>query len=116
MQQDAIGRPIAARIDFKTSDGIPVTADFDWRQTGPQSWDIIAETDAGSMLLSGGGARLAIDGRVVRDEAEAEYPMLYRRFAEIVQAGVSDVDIAPLRHVADAFMIGKHNFVEPFQD
>lgn len=108
--------PIAARIGFRTSDGIPVAADFDWRQTGPQSWDISADTDTGSMLLSGGGARLAIDGRVVHEEAEAEYPLLYRRFAEVVRAGVSDVDIAPLRHVADAFMIGRHNVVEPFQE
>ena len=29
-----------------------------------------------------------IDGRVVHDEPEAEYPMLYRRFAEIVRAGI----------------------------
>ena len=83
-----------------------MTADFDWRQTGPQSWDIVAETDAGQMVLSAGGAKLAVAGRVVHEEPEAEYPMLYKRFAEIVRAGVSDVDLAPLRHVADAFMLG----------
>ena len=42
--------------------------------------------------------------------------MLYRRFAEIVRAGASDVDIAPLRHVADAFMLGKRSVVEAFFD
>ena len=93
-----------------------VTADFDWRQTGPQSWDIVAETDAGQMVLSAGGAKLAVGGRIVHEEPEAEYPMLYKRFAEIVQAGVSDVDLAPLRHVADAFLLGRHAFVEPFFD
>ncbi|RUU35442.1 Gfo/Idh/MocA family oxidoreductase [Mesorhizobium sp. M6A.T.Ce.TU.002.03.1.1] len=108
--------PIAAHIAFRTSGGLPVTMELDWRQTGPQSWDILAETDKGAMVLSGGGSNLEVDGRVVHDEPEAEYPMLYRRFAEIVRAGVSDVDLAPLQHVADAFMLGKRNVVEAFFD
>ncbi|WP_137935238.1 Gfo/Idh/MocA family protein [Mesorhizobium comanense] len=108
--------PVAARVAFRTSAGLPVTMDLDWLQTGPQSWDILAETDAGKMLLSGGGSKLAIDGRIVHEEPEAEYPLLYRRFAEIVRAGVSDVDLAPLQHVADAFMLGKRNVVDAFFD
>ena len=90
--------------------------ELDWLQTGPQSWDIVAETDKGRLELSSGGAKLAIDGRPLQDEPEAEYPMLYRRFAEIVRAGISDVDLAPLQHVADAFMLGKRNVVEAFFD
>jgi len=108
--------PIAAQITFSDADGLVVKADFDWRQTGPQSWDIFAETAAGQMVLSAGGAKLAVAGRTVHEEPEAEYPLLYKRFAEIVKAGVSDVDIAPLRHVADAFLLGRHAFVEPFFD
>jgi D-galactose 1-dehydrogenase len=108
--------PIAAHIAFRTSNGLPVTMELDWRQTGPQSWDILAETDKGAMVLSGGGTKLAVDGKVIHDEPEAEYAMLYKRFAEIVRAGVSDVDLAPLRHVADAFMLGKRNVVEAFFD
>ena len=68
------------------------------------------------MLLSAGGAKLAVDGKLVHEEPEAEYPMLYQRFAEIVRAGASDVDVAPLRHVADAFMLGERRVVEPFFD
>ncbi|MER9683864.1 Gfo/Idh/MocA family oxidoreductase [Mesorhizobium sp. M0184] len=108
--------PIAAHIAFRTSNGLPVTMELDWRQTGPQSWDILADTEVGSMVLAGGGSKLAIDGRVVHEEPEAEYPMLYKRFAEIVRAGTSDVDLAPLQHVADAFMLGKRNVVEAFFD
>jgi D-galactose 1-dehydrogenase len=108
--------PIAAKIGFRTAGGFAVTADFDWRQAGPQSWNITAETDAGSMLLSGGGARLSIDGRTVHDEPEAEYPMLYKRFAALVHGGRSDVDLAPLQHVADAFMLGKRTVVGAFHD
>lgn len=108
--------PVAAHVNFRTSDGLPVTMELDWLQTGPQSWDILADTDKGKMVLSGGGTRLAVDGKVVHDEPEAEYPQLYRRFAEIVRAGISDVDLAPLQHVADAFMLGKRNVVEAFFD
>ncbi|RUW52210.1 Gfo/Idh/MocA family oxidoreductase [Mesorhizobium sp. M00.F.Ca.ET.151.01.1.1] len=108
--------PIAAQVAFHAANGSDVTMDLDWLQTGPQSWDILADTDAGQMVLSGGGSKLAVDGRVVHEEPEAEYPMLYRRFAEIVHAGVSDVDLAPLQHVADAFMLGKRNVVEAFFD
>jgi D-galactose 1-dehydrogenase len=108
--------PVAAQVNFRTSDGLPVTMELDWLQTGPQSWDILADTDKGKMVLSGGGTGLAVDGKVVHDEPEAEYPQLYRRFAEIVRAGISDVDLAPLQHVADAFMLGKRNVVEAFFD
>lgn len=108
--------PVAAHVAFRTSDGLPVTMELDWLQTGPQSWDIVAETDKGQMVLSGGGTKLAVDGNVIHEEPEAEYPMLYRRFAEIVRAGTSDVDLAPLQHVADAFMLGKRTVVEAFFD
>lgn len=108
--------PVAAHVRFSTGDGAAVAMELDWLQAGPQSWDILAETDAGSMVLSGGGANLAIDGKTMHAEPEAEYPMLYKRFAELVHAGASDVDLAPLRHVADAFMLGKRKVVEPFHD
>ncbi|MFD1329469.1 Gfo/Idh/MocA family protein [Mycoplana ramosa] len=108
--------PIAADITFTDAEGLDLSAEFDWRQTGKQSWDIIAETDSGRMVLSGGGARLSIDGVLKHAEPEQEYPMLYKRFAEIIRAGRSDVDIAPLRHVADAFMLGRRKFVDAFHD
>ncbi|MBY5354259.1 Gfo/Idh/MocA family oxidoreductase [Rhizobium leguminosarum] len=108
--------PIAADIRFRDADGLPVHAEFDWRQTGKQSWDIVAETAAGQMVLAEGGAKLLIDGAPTFAEPEREYPSLYRRFAEIIKAGKSDVDLAPLRHVADAFMLGRLKFVDAFHD
>lgn len=108
--------PVAAQMNFVGANGLTPRGEIDWLQTGPQSWDIEAETDAGSLLLSSGGAKLSIDGKAVQDEPEREYPALYERFAELVRAGSSDVDVAPLRHVADAFMLGKRNVVEAFFD
>ncbi|WP_119259163.1 Gfo/Idh/MocA family protein [Shinella zoogloeoides] len=108
--------PIAASMTFSDAKGLDLAAEFDWRQTGKQSWDIVAKTDAGEMVLSEGGAKLSIDGKLVHEEPEQEYPMLYKRFAEIIKAGKSDVDLAPLRHVADAFMLGRRKFVDSFYD
>jgi D-galactose 1-dehydrogenase len=108
--------PIAAALSFTNADKLTVEAVFDWRQTGKQSWDIEAVTGQGAMRLADGGARLFIDGALKSEAPEREYPELYRRFAEIIRAGISDADISPLTHVADAFMLGKRKFVEAFHD
>ncbi|MBO9717963.1 MAG: Gfo/Idh/MocA family oxidoreductase [Pseudoxanthomonas sp.] len=108
--------PIAASIAFTDAAGLDLQAEFDWRQTGRQSWDIVASTEAGEMVLSEGGAKLSVDGRLVHEQPEREYPALYERFAQIIKAGQSDVDLAPLRHVADAFMLGRRKVVEAFHD
>ncbi len=105
--------PIAAELAFLTRDDVAVDMVLDWRQTGPQTWDIVAETDAGRFTLSSGGAVLTTpDGTV--EESEAEYARLYERFAALIRAGESDVDLAPLAHVADAFLIGRWTEVEAF--
>ncbi len=108
--------PVSAQMEFAGPGGLTASAEIDWLQTGPQSWDIVVETDAGQMVLSSGGAKLTIAGKPVQDEPEREYPALYARFAGLVRAGKSDVDIAPLQHVADAFMLGKRNVVADFFD
>jgi D-galactose 1-dehydrogenase len=108
--------PIAASLNFTNADKLEVEAVFDWRQTGKQTWDIEAVTGQGSMRLADGGAKLFIDGKLTFEKPEEEYPELYRRVAEIIRAGVSDADISPLTHVADAFMLGKRKFVEAFHD
>lgn len=108
--------PIAANLTLADISGLPVTAEFDFRQTGPQSWDIVVETDQGRMTLSSGGARMAVDGEVLAEAPDEEYRGLYRRFVELAASGASDVDLIPLRLVADAFMLGRRTIVEPFVD
>jgi D-galactose 1-dehydrogenase len=102
--------PIAAQLQWTKG----VTGDFDWRQEGPQSWDITVETTSGTLELHDGGKRLVIDGAEVMDGQGAEYPALYARMAELVQAGQSEVDLSPMLHVADALTLGKRHLLEPF--
>jgi D-galactose 1-dehydrogenase len=106
--------PIAANLVFSDGTGLPILAEFDWRQTGPQTWDIRVETDAGRLTLSSGGSRLVHDDRTLVDEQQAEYRGIYQRFVELITSRVSDVDLSPLLHVADAFMLGRRCDVEPF--
>jgi D-galactose 1-dehydrogenase len=106
--------PIAANLVFSDGTGLPILAEFDWRQTGPQTWDIRVETDAGRLTLSSGGSRLVHDDRTLVDEQQAEYRGIYQRFVELITSRVSDVDLSPLLHVADAFMLGRRRDVEPF--
>ena len=105
--------PIAADLTFTDRAATPITADFDFRQEGPQSWDIIIETDAGAMHLANGGAVLSLPSGAQRSE-NREYVGLYQSFAVLIRTGQSDVDVAPLRHVADAFLRGRHVIVDAF--
>lgn len=102
--------PIAAKLAFTDS----VSADFDWRQEGPQSWNIEVQTAAGPLQLLDGGSRLTIDGKAVEVGENREYPALYDRMATLVRAGQSDVDLAPMVLVADALTLGKRDVVDAF--
>lgn len=108
--------PIAAHLTMSDANGTPIRAEFDWREEGQDRWDIDIVADGGRLALSKGGARLAIGDKVFVDGGaiDAEYPGLYARFAELVRTGQSDVDLAPFRLVADAFMLGRHTTIEPF--
>lgn len=104
--------PIAAQLTFSGN----VTADFDWRQEGPQTWDITVQTDRGQLALRMGGNVLEIDGKAAGGENTimGEYPALYARMAELVAKGQSEVDLAPMVHVADALTLGQRVTVDPF--
>ena len=104
--------PIAAQLTFSGN----VTADFDWRQEGPQTWDIEAQTDKGTLALRMGGNVLEIDGKPAAGENTimGEYPALYARMADLVHQKGSDVDLAPMVHVADALTLGERRITDAF--
>lgn len=102
--------PIAAKLRWDGN----VTADFDWRQEGPQIWEIVVETPQGALTLQDGGAKLVIDAAAVPVGENREYPALYDRMAELIRAGASDVDMRPMIHLADAMTLGRQERVAPF--
>lgn len=110
--------PIGAELTFGASrPDQQLSAVFDWRQTGPQTWDIDITTEDGAVLkLSFGGSRLDINGQLVVQEKPAEYEAIYRHFDTLLTHRQSDVGEAPFRLVADAFMVGRHISTEAFFD
>lgn len=110
--------PVAADLVFRDPGGAEVTARFDWLKDGSPEWDMHFQTDDGYALLGEGGARLTINGveagTVDGPELRGEYPALYARFAELLDAGQSEADLSPMRHVADAFTLGRRVTVAPF--
>lgn len=111
--------PIAASLAFDDgTGGAELGAEFDWRQDGPPSWDILVGTADGTALrLSEGGHRLEVDGRAVAaEDAAGEYDLVYQAFDRLLRERRSEVDLAPLRLVADAFLIGRRREVKAFHE
>jgi hypothetical protein len=108
--------PIAAELSFTADNGVPVWAEFDFRKTGPQHWDIEVETDQGSLRLSLGGNLLEIDGASHVVGEEDEYGALYDRFQSLIRSGKSEIDLVPLQIVDDAMSFGSVVEVEPFKE
>ncbi|MBB6095414.1 D-galactose 1-dehydrogenase [Povalibacter uvarum] len=106
--------PVAATLQLRNEHGTAVRMEFDFLQTGPQTWDIAVETDDGRLLLSLGGSVLRINDDPVMQAPDREYPNLYARFEELVRERRIDVDVTPFRLVADAFMCGRRVVAAPF--
>ncbi|MBG6209957.1 D-galactose 1-dehydrogenase [Labrenzia sp. EL_126] len=107
--------PIAAQLKFTDPNGAEVTAVFDWRQEGLQTWDIEIETTDGNARLSLGGEKLEINGELVKSGSNNEYPNLYARMSELVRNGASDMDMSPFIHVCDAYSLGRRITTSPFE-
>jgi D-galactose 1-dehydrogenase len=90
---------------------------LDWRGDVPERREIAITLADGTRLdLTASGGRLAVDGAIVVDGPRTEYPMLYRRFAELLRDGTSDVDAAPLALAADTLQIGRRTTIGAWQD
>lgn len=108
--------PIAANIVFGAADGSKsdLSAGFDWRQEGEQSWDIEVETNNIKLKLTHGGTKLYVNGTCTLEAPSKEYEAIYHRFATLIKAGVSDMDGSPLELVADCMMLGRRIAADPF--
>ena len=108
--------PLSALLQFGSLDGDgAMEMHMDWGHTGPDQREIRIATQCGhSLELLESGGKLVIDGAVVVEEKRAEYPMLYARFAELVQRGRSDVDLVPLQMTLDALALGRRMVLPRF--
>jgi predicted dehydrogenase len=106
--------PVAADLGGHVGEGGRFTGCLDFLQTGLQTWSIDIDTDGGALSLDMGGAELTIDGQAQDVGPSREYPSIYRRFAELIASGESEVDSEPLTLTSDAFLIGEQVRVEDF--
>jgi D-galactose 1-dehydrogenase len=107
--------PIAVDVQFASpqADG-PLHANLDWRRTKGEEWTITARTtDGHDVRLTGGGAELSLDGKPASTPGPGEYPDIYARFVDLIDERRSEVDIAPLRLVADCLLLGKTTKADP---
>ncbi len=107
--------PIAAEIEFASAvaDG-PLRCSLDWRRTDGEEWTITIRTAEGSEVrFENGGSLLSIDGEPQALESPGEYPDIYARFVDLIDERRSQVDVLPLRLVADCLLVGRRHIVEP---
>lgn len=110
--------PIAASIDFKTASGVVIKGEFDWRVSGAEAWSIDFNTKQGLLQVLDGGARLVLDGveQIIPVHSEhGEYESIYSGFASLINKAQIDVDLAPLKLVADAFLLASRQEVQAFE-
>jgi len=101
--------PVDVEIGFKS--GQPhrpeLSAGFNWLEESGEIWTIRIVTGTGDdIALEHGGRTLRVNGEVVLEHGDAEYAGIYDRFADLLDARQSDVDAAPLRLMADVFLMG----------
>ena len=107
--------PIAAELAFTSPAGGVLTAEFDWRQEGEQSWNIDIEPAEGLPLrLMHGGSRLLVNGAAAVEAPMREYEGIYAHFAAMLRDGQSEMDFSPFQLVGDAFLVGSRKTVAPF--
>jgi predicted dehydrogenase len=106
---------IAAAVSFSSpeADG-PLTASLDWRRTEGEEWTIAVTTADGlEVRLEDGGSRLFVNGEPKSGRGIGEYPDVYREFVQLIDERRSQVDVAPLRLVADCLLAGRRVAVGP---
>ncbi len=110
--------PIDVEIIFKSGQvhQPAMSAAFNWLEESGEIWTITFETIKGDVLrLEKGGTVLRINDQIVLEAPSEEYERIYERFAELLENRQSDVQDAPLRLTADAFLLGARHNSEPFE-
>jgi D-galactose 1-dehydrogenase len=100
--------PIAVEADLASpaADG-PLACSLDWRRGDGEEWTIAVETSDGlGLRLERGGADLIVNGERHSCEGMGEYASIYAHFLDLIDSRRSDMDLSPLRLVADCLLVG----------
>lgn len=108
--------PIAASIRMSDTRHLDIRAEFDFDHGHEELWSIEIRCTEGVLRLDNGGALLSIDGVRQAVSEEGEYAAVYRHFQQLIADKTSDLDLQPLRLVADSFFVGSRTRVKPFYD
>lgn len=109
--------PIDAQIRFRSASGNNrITAGFNWLETSGEIWTLAIETAKGNTLnLEAGGTRLLINGEETVSEPSEEYERIYDRFANLLDQKQSDTHYAPLKLMADIFLMARRKTGPDFE-
>jgi D-galactose 1-dehydrogenase len=110
--------PVDAELVFKSSqpDQPELTAHFNWLEESGEIWTIAITTAKGdSLKLEKGGTVLRANGEIIVEAPSEEYERIYERFAELLDTRRSDTHGAPLRLLADAFLLGARENTDAFE-
>lgn len=108
--------PIAASLQMRSGEDVRVIAELDFDHSVNEQWRIELQCDEGVMRLDAGGAQVSIDGVTQAVSEKGEYPAMYGHFARLIDGGKSDLDLQPLRIVADSFFVGSKETVAAFHE
>ena len=111
---EGLHAPISAQLNMMVGRA-PLAVELDFRDDDTPQWTIELDTDAGMLALRDGGATFVVDGTSRHEEQSGEYADVYRRFATLAADGRSEIDVRPLRLVADAFLLARTTIVERFE-
>jgi len=109
--------PVDVEIKFKSSEPNQpeMSAGFNWLEESGEIWTIRIVTGRGDELkLENGGRKLVVNGATTIENPDNEYEQIYAHFAKLLKKRKSDVSDAPLRLVADAFLLGARENVDEF--
>ncbi|MFJ3483782.1 Gfo/Idh/MocA family protein [Pseudomonas sp. NPDC090202] len=108
--------PIAASLQMRSGTQVEVLGELDFDHSDNELWRIELHCAEGVMRLDSGGALVSIDGVKQSVSEEGEYPAMYRHFAGLIAGKRSDLDLQPLRIVADSFFVGSKETVAEFHE
>jgi len=108
--------PMAASLNLRSAERVEVLAEFDFDHSVNELWRIELQCDEGVIRLDSGGAQVSLDDVAQQTSEEGEYPAMYRHFAQLIAEGRSDLDLQPLRIVADSFFVGSKKTVADFYE